>query len=109
MVVTRAGTWSRGPPLEWAHRLGASPPKRMADSWSGSDAGPTEYKVAARCYAPKWRAPLGSYSHCQYEDPVHVRRGRQREISLTPAGWHPHSGPAVQRVPVALCDPRPLW
>src|SRR5271170_1597376 len=73
MVVTRAGTWSRGPPLEWAHRLGASPPKRMADSWSGSDAGPTEYKVAARCYAPKWRAPLGSYSA------LPIRRSRSRE------------------------------
>src|ERR1700747_2683478 len=26
-----------------------------------------------------------------------------------PAGWHPHSGPAIQRVPVALRDRRPLW
>jgi hypothetical protein len=55
--VTRARTWSRGPSLEWAHRLGASPLKRMAASWSGPDAGPTEYKVAARYYAQNGRLP----------------------------------------------------
>ena len=55
--MTRARTWSRGPSLEWAHRLGASPLKRMAASWSGPDAGPTEYKVAARYYAQNGRLP----------------------------------------------------
>src|SRR5215469_4750690 len=54
-------------------RLGASPPKRIAASWSGSDAGPTKYKVAARCFAPKWRAPLGSYSA------LAIRKHRSRE------------------------------
>jgi len=76
--VTRAGTWPRGPSLEWAHRLGASPPKRMAVSWSGSDAGPTEYKVPTRCYAPKWRAPLGSYSALA----IRISRSREKR----PAG-----------------------
>ena len=45
------------PIQEWAHRLGASPLKRMAASWSGPDAGPTEYKVAARYYAQNGRLP----------------------------------------------------
>jgi len=57
MTIRDGGDPSRkhGPEtvVRWARRLGASPPKRMAASWSGSDAGPTEYKVAARCYAPK--------------------------------------------------------
>jgi hypothetical protein len=48
VVVTRARTWSLNRSLEWARRLGASLPKRMTASWSGSCAGPTEYKVAAR-------------------------------------------------------------
>ena len=38
------------------------PPRSLAAeangaSWSGPDAGPTEYKVAARCYAPKAGSP----------------------------------------------------
>src|SRR4029077_12233521 len=40
------------PSAEWARRLGASPSKRMTASWSGSNTDPTEYKVAARCFAP---------------------------------------------------------
>src|ERR1039457_4743110 len=36
------------PPEECAHRLGAPLLKRMTASWSGSQPGPTEYKVAAR-------------------------------------------------------------
>jgi hypothetical protein len=36
------------PEPEWVRRLGASPLKRMAASWSGSQADPTDYKVAAR-------------------------------------------------------------
>ena len=47
------------PSPEWARHLGASPLKRMAASWSGSDVDPTEYKVAARERA-RQRAPLGS-------------------------------------------------
>ncbi len=46
--MTRAGTWSLNRSLEWARCLGASPPKRMTASWSGSRVGATEYKVAAR-------------------------------------------------------------
>ena len=49
------------PSAEWARRLGASPSKRMTASWSGSNTDPTEYKVAARCFAPNGRAPLGSF------------------------------------------------
>jgi hypothetical protein len=45
------------PPTEWARFLGALPPKRMAASWSGSPADPTEYKVAARAIARKARLP----------------------------------------------------
>ena len=40
-----------------AHHLGASPSKRMVASWSGSLLDPTEYKVAARCFAPNGRLP----------------------------------------------------
>jgi hypothetical protein len=36
------------PPEECAHHLGAPLPKRMSASWSGSQADPTGYKVAAR-------------------------------------------------------------
>jgi hypothetical protein len=39
VVVTRAGTWSSNRSLEWARRLGASPPKRMIASWSGPSTG----------------------------------------------------------------------
>ena len=42
---------------ECARRPGALPPKRMTASWSGPDPGPTEYKVAARCNAPKAGSP----------------------------------------------------
>jgi len=42
---------------ECARRPGALPPKRMTASWSGPDVGPTEYKVAAQCYAPKAGSP----------------------------------------------------
>ena len=55
--MTRARTWSLSRSLEWARRLGASPPKRMAASWSGSRVGPTEYKVAARSFAPDGGLP----------------------------------------------------
>jgi hypothetical protein len=33
------------PSAEWARHLGASPLKRMAASWSGSDMDPTEYRL----------------------------------------------------------------
>ena len=36
------------PSPEWARRLGASPPKRLAASWSGSRVDPTEDKIAVR-------------------------------------------------------------
>src|SRR5260221_13049483 len=57
------------PSGEWARRFGASPPKRMAASWSGSNADPTEYKVAARCFAPNGGGPSGR-SHSA-PDPIH--------------------------------------
>src|SRR5260221_13566117 len=57
------------PSGEWARRFGASPPKRMAASWSGSNADPTEYKVAARCFAPNGGLPSGR-SHSA-PDPIH--------------------------------------
>ena len=47
------------PSAEWARRLGASPSKRMTASWSGSNTDPTEYKVAARCFAPNGGLPSG--------------------------------------------------
>src|SRR3954468_18508888 len=43
--------------VRMGRRLGASPSKRMAASWSGSDVDPTEYKVAARDYAPMAGSP----------------------------------------------------
>jgi hypothetical protein len=45
------------PSAEWARHLGASPLKRMAASWSGSDMDPTEYKVAARETRPTAGSP----------------------------------------------------
>lgn len=45
------------PSAEWARRLGALLPKPFTASWSGSPADPTEYKVAARCFAPQGRLP----------------------------------------------------
>ncbi len=46
--MTRARTRSSSRSLEWARCLGASLLKRMAASWSGPRAGPTEHKGAAR-------------------------------------------------------------
>jgi hypothetical protein len=47
-------------------RLGPPPRSLAAEAngcfMVGSDADPTEYKVAGDLRAPKWRAPLGSYS-----------------------------------------------
>ena len=37
--MTRVSAWSLNRTLEWARRLGASPPKRMTASWSGSRLG----------------------------------------------------------------------
>ena len=48
--------------MRMGRRLGALPPKRMIASWSGSHADPTGYKDAARCFAPNWRARLGSFA-----------------------------------------------
>jgi hypothetical protein len=45
------------PSAEWAGHLGASPLKRMAASWSGSDMDSTEYKVAARETRPTAGSP----------------------------------------------------
>jgi hypothetical protein len=53
-LMTIRGGGDTTPPMalmpaeECAHCLGAPLLKRMAASWSGSQAGPTEYKVAAR-------------------------------------------------------------
>jgi len=49
------------PQKECARRLGASPLKRMAASWSGSNVDLTEYKVAARFFVPKGRLPSGRF------------------------------------------------
>ena len=54
--MTRAELWLTMPSTEWARPLGASPPKRMIASWSGSH-GSTECKVAARAFAPDGRLP----------------------------------------------------
>src|SRR5215475_9794724 len=45
------------PSTEWARRLGALLLKPLTASWSGSDTNPTEYKVAAQCFAPNGRLP----------------------------------------------------
>ena len=37
--------------------------KRMPASWSGSHADPTEYKVAARCFARKAGSPRIAFGH----------------------------------------------
>ena len=70
------------PSAEWARRLGASPSKRMTASWSGSNTDPTEYKVAARCFAPNGGLPSGrSHRELDIQIPiqgllsVHLRCG----------------------------------
>jgi hypothetical protein len=51
------------------------PPRSLAAeangaSWSGPDAGPTEYKVAVRCYAPKAGSPpIVSAAHAALPPP----------------------------------------
>lgn len=67
------------PPEECARHPGASPPKRMAASWSGSDAGPTEYKVAAR--GSRLLAGSPRFICCPYSSPKHcaaAAKGRPR-------------------------------
>jgi len=76
--VTRARTWSSNRSLEWARRLGASPPKRITASWSGSSVEPTEYKCAARSFAPYGRLPsVRLRSQPQYSNkPPPIQRRR---------------------------------
>ena len=62
--MTRARTWSLNRSLEWARRLGASPPKRMTASWSGSRVGPPNTRLR-RDLRALWRAPLGSLAISQ--------------------------------------------
>jgi hypothetical protein len=62
--VTRARTWSLSRWLEWARRLGASPPKRMTASWFGSRVGPPNTRLR-RDLRALWRAPLGSLAISQ--------------------------------------------
>ncbi len=76
--MTRARTWSSNRSLEWAPRLGSSPPKRMIASWSGSDRGPTEYKGAARSFARNGGLPSVRCSPARFR---HGRIGRYRPRS----------------------------
>ena len=57
MAATRPEPRPLRRPPEWARRLGASLLKPMTASWSGPRKGPTEYKVAARCFACHGRLP----------------------------------------------------
>jgi len=53
------------PSTEWARRLGASPLKRMAASWSGPTWGQPNTR-SRRDPLRLWRAPLGSSAHRFY-------------------------------------------
>jgi hypothetical protein len=68
-------------------RLGPPPRSLAAEAngcfMVGSDADPTEYKVAARSTRPNGGLPSVRTPHQQYENPVHIRGDRQGEISLT--------------------------
>src|SRR4029077_11116439 len=48
-------------------------------SWSGSNTDPTEYKVAARCFAPNGRAPLGSFPLRAWHTNPHTRGCKKGE------------------------------
>ena len=62
--MTRARTWSLNRSLEWARRLGASPPKRITASWSSSRVEPPNTRLR-RDLRALWRAPLGSLAISQ--------------------------------------------
>ena len=51
MTATRYWTWSSSRGLEWARRLGASPPMRMTASWFRSSR-ISRIQVCAKCAAP---------------------------------------------------------
>ena len=68
------------PSAEWARRLGASPSKRMTASWSGSNTDPTEYKVAARCFAPNGGLPSGR-SHRELDIQIPIQ-GVVRDLPM---------------------------
>src|SRR6516164_4164893 len=83
------------PSAEWARRLGASPSKRMTASWSGSNTDPTEYKVAARCFAPNGGLPSGrSHRELDIQIPIQgvvgdVRMAARRVLAardISPTG-----------------------
>jgi len=80
------------------------PPRSLAAeangaSWSGPDAGPTEYKVAARCYAPKAGSPpivsaATQLSGLQAEDkPIQTRY--VTEDKVMPRGCKPEGEHAL--------------
>jgi hypothetical protein len=74
--------------LEWARRLGASPPKRMTASWSGSRMEPPNTRLR-RDLRALWRAPLGSLRTAR--SPRFNRRPERRGGQQTTAGRQHHS------------------
>jgi hypothetical protein len=100
------------PSAEWARRLGASPSKRMTASWSGSNTDPTEYKVAARCFAPNGGLPSGrSHRELDIQIPIQgvvgdLRMAARRVLAardIRATAFDPHSSPSIGRGSHARC------